>query len=124
LQNKDYVPEIKKILIALGVMPTMLGFHCLTIAVSETISDPMLLHAILKRLYPLVAGRMRELGFLSFTDSKVERAMRHAVNKILERHTYNDIRIALGLRGLGLIDKLTSSKFIALLADAAVLRDE
>lgn len=57
----------------LGISPVLKGYRCLTCAIEFVDEDSTYLNGITKRLYPAVAKQ------LNTTASRVERAIRHAV---------------------------------------------
>ena len=65
--------QIAKVIKELGVTPSLKGYHYLKSAVKKMINDSTYMDGITKRLYPEIAKQFNT------TASRVERAMRHAV---------------------------------------------
>ena len=65
--------KISDMLKDLGISPSLLGYHYLMSSVQETLKDRSLMCAITYGMYPLVAEQFNT------TRSRVERAIRHAI---------------------------------------------
>ncbi len=75
------------------------------------IEDKDCINRITKQLYPDVAKKFKT------TPSKVERAIRHAIDVAWARGKAKGINQALGYTVYGNYDKPTNGEFIALVAD-------
>lgn len=111
--------EISKILKKLGVSPDLKGYACLREAIEMVMNDETLLHlGVTKTLYPTIAQK------LNTTASRVERAMRHAIETSISKV---DLELCEDVFG-GVISadkgKPTNSQFIGCVADYLVLARE
>jgi two-component system response regulator (stage 0 sporulation protein A) len=111
--------RIHDILLELGVPANLKGHEALTIGIELVISDPTYLNrGVTTRLYPEVAQRMS----IPTTGSRVERAMRHAIEAM---HDHTDPEVVGEYFGHVMSaskGKLTNSQFIAQVATK--LRDQ
>ncbi len=80
-----------------------------------TVEDPYIINSVTKRLYPDVAKKF------STTPSKVERAIRHAIEVAWNRGRIEAINAIFGTRVYLGSEKPTNSEFIALVADKLIL---
>ena len=109
--NNNRELNISVTLKTLGVKPALLGYDYLRYAISEVMDDKSLIHNITKRLYRAVANKFET------TPSRVERAMRHAVE---EAWLVNRLEDVIGIFGNTVSfnkDKPTNGEFIATVAD-------
>jgi two-component system, response regulator, stage 0 sporulation protein A len=103
--------EITSIFLTIGIPAHIKGFNYLREAVKMVIEDNELINSITKELYPGVACR------LNTTASKVERAIRHAIEVAWTRGRIENINIIFGYNIYSKNDKPTNGEFIALVAD-------
>lgn len=107
---------IGRFFVGMGISPNIKGFNYLRSAIKHTMANPQIISSITKELYPLIAEEF------STTPSKVERAIRHALevawNKGKAQH-FNDL---LGVDAFTDDERPTNSEFIALVADRLMLR--
>jgi two-component system response regulator (stage 0 sporulation protein A) len=108
--------RIEDKLLALGVRPNLLGFGCLVDAV-EIWMERGRSREITKVLYPEIADRRGTTG------SRVERAIRHAIEMAADCCGYEDMMEILGTTTTPEKGKLTNGEFIATLA-LLVAREE
>lgn len=106
---------IKRMLLELGVPTHIKGYSRLACAIRIVVDDPAVAEAITKGLYPAVA---KEFGD---TPTRVERAIRHAVELSFERGSFEVINRYFGNTVSLKKGKPTNSEFITRLAD--VVRD-
>lgn len=108
-------PEIQKViideLISLGVSPSVLGYEYTKVALCYILENPLIVYSITKELYPAVAKEVDS------TPSRVERALRHAVEKL-----YSDCDLDILDRYFGLVSsrdkgKVTNSQFLSVMAE-------
>lgn len=92
---------------ALGVPTHVLGYIYLQDAVALAYDDPDILHNMTKGLYPTVAEKHGTTG------SRVERAMRHAIEFVFDNTDYDIIQKYFGNVCSLHKGKLTNSQFIA-----------
>lgn len=71
--QKTVGEAVDQLLLELGVPDALKGYRCLQNAIAMTVEDPSLVDGITSRLYPEVAKVCDTSG------SKVERAIRHAI---------------------------------------------
>ena len=79
------------------------------------VNDPMVVNNITKKLYPGIAQ------VYSTTASKVERAIRHAIEVAWNKGKIENINDVFGLRVYDTHEKPTNGEFIALVADKMLL---
>ena len=77
--------------------------------------DPEIINSITKRLYPSVAAAFNT------TPSKVERAIRHAIEVAWNRGKIENINNIFGMKIYSANEKPTNGEFIALVADKMLL---
>ncbi len=103
--------EITSIFLTIGIPAHIKGYHFLREAVKMVIDDSELINSITKELYPGVARRFNT------TASKVERAIRHAIEVAWTRGRIENINNIFGYNIYTKNDKPTNGEFIALVAD-------
>jgi two-component system response regulator (stage 0 sporulation protein A) len=103
--------EITSIFLTIGIPAHIKGYHFLREAVKMVIDDTELINSITKELYPGVARRFNT------TASKVERAIRHAIEVAWTRGRIENINTIFGYNIYPKNDKPTNGEFIALVAD-------
>ena len=79
------------------------------------VEDPKIINNITKRLYPSIGKKYQT------TASKVERAIRHAIEVAWNRGRIDNINNILGVRAYVGSEKPTNGEFIALVADKMLL---
>jgi len=94
-----------------GVPAHVKGYNYLREAILMAIGDVSILGAITKELYPTIATKYES------TPSRVERAMRHAIELAWERGNYDAINHLFGYTVNIKSGKPTNSEFIAIIAD-------
>lgn len=100
----------------LGVPAHIKGYHYLREAIMASVNDKEMLESVTKLLYPAVAKKF------STTPSRVERAIRHAIEIAWDRGDVDTLNSFFGYTinvGKG---KPTNSEFIALITDKICLR--
>lgn len=103
--------EVSAVMHYLGIPANLRGYRYIRSAIIRTISDYHVVQAITKELYPAIA---EEFGT---TGSRVERAIRHAIEVMWERC---DIEILHKLFGNSVSfskDKPTNAEFISIMAE-------
>ncbi|MBQ8506661.1 MAG: sporulation initiation factor Spo0A C-terminal domain-containing protein [Clostridia bacterium] len=93
------------------------GYQYLREAVRMVIENPDLMGRITKELYPGIAHRF------GTTSSKVERAIRHAIEVAWNRGRIEALDEAFGRNVCSLDDKPTNGEFIALVSDRLRVRE-
>ena len=100
----------------LGVPAHIKGYHYLRTAILYSIKDKTLLDSVTKLLYPTVAG------IYDTTSSRVERAIRHAIEIAWDRGNVDTLNSFFGYTVDTCKGKPTNSEFIALITDKLRLR--
>ena len=100
----------------LGVPAHIKGYHYLRNAIMHSIKDPEMLESVTKLMYPTVA---KEYGT---TPSRVERAIRHAIEIAWDRGDVDTLNSFFGYTVNTGKGKPTNSEFIALIVDKIKLR--
>jgi two-component system response regulator (stage 0 sporulation protein A) len=107
--------KISKIFINVGIPPHIKGYSFLREGVKMAVNDPEIINNITKKLYPSIGLKY------STTPSKVERAIRHAIEVAWNRGRIETINSILGVRAYVGAEKPTNGEFIALVADKMIL---
>lgn len=81
------------------------------------VEDPDIINNITKKLYPSIGEKYQT------TASKVERAIRHAIEVAWNRGRIDNINNILGVRAFMGTEKPTNGEFIALVADKMLLEN-
>lgn len=115
IKNKTLEERITKIFISVGIPPHIKGYQYLREAIKLSIEDPDIINSITKKLYPGVAERF------DTSPSKVERAIRHAIEVGWNRGKIENINSLFGVRVYSQNEKPTNGEFIALVADKLLL---
>ena len=102
---------VTSIIHEIGVPAHIKGYQYLREAVRMVMDNPELMGRITKELYPGIAHRF------GTTSSKVERAIRHAIEVAWNRGRIDALDEAFGKNVCALDDKPTNGEFIALVAD-------
>ena len=110
-ERKKIDEKISNIFITVGIPAHIKGYQFLREAIKMTISTPDIINSITKKLYPNIAKRF------STSPSKVERAIRHAIEVAWNRGKIENINTVFGLPVYDSNDKPTNGEFIALVAD-------
>lgn len=107
---------VTDVLHQMGIPAHIKGYHYLREAIILSLSDEEMLESITKLLYPTIAERF------DTTASRVERAIRHAIETAWDR---GDVDVLNGMFGYTVSvgkGKPTNSEFIALITDNLRLR--
>ncbi|MDR2201301.1 MAG: sporulation transcription factor Spo0A [Clostridiales bacterium] len=115
VRNNSLEEKITNIFITVGIPAHIKGYHFLREAIKMAIDNPEIINSITKRLYPEVAGRF------DTSPSKVERAIRHAIEVAWNRGKIENINSLFGVRVYNRNEKPTNGEFIALVADKMLL---
>ena len=107
--NVDY--RMSNIFLSLGIPAHIKGYQFLREGVRLVIEQPDRINRITKELYPSIARRY------ATSPSKVERAIRHAIEVAWSRGRVESLNRAFGCRVAIPEDKPTNGEFIALIAD-------
>ncbi|ACB85263.1 sporulation transcription factor Spo0A [Natranaerobius thermophilus] len=112
----DLEAEITDIIHELGVPAHIKGYLYLRKAIMMVIEDPDLLNSVTKILYPKIAETFET------TPSRVERAIRHAIEVAWNRNDIETIKNLFGYTINTEKGKPTNSEFIAIVADKLRLK--
>lgn len=107
--------RISNIFINVGIPPHIKGYAFLREAVKMAIEKPEMVNNITKKLYPAIGEKFNTSA------SKVERAIRHAIEVAWSRGRIESINNILGVRAFVGKEKPTNGEFIALVADKMLL---
>ncbi len=114
----DIETQVTKIIHQIGVPAHIKGYQYLRTAIIMTMSNTELINSITKQLYPNVAKEY------STTSSRVERAIRHAIEVAWDRGDIDVINSYFGYTVQSSKGKPTNSEFIALVADSLRLQNK
>ena len=115
-QEADLEAVVTDIIHEIGVPAHIKGYQYLREAIILTIHDMDMINAVTKVLYPEVAKRF------GTTPSRVERAIRHAIEVAWDRGDVETLQKFFGYTVSGIKGKPTNSEFIAMIADHLSLR--
>ena len=108
--------KVTNIFLSIGIPAHIKGYAYLREAVRMVVEDHDVINRITKELYPGIAKRF------STTSSKVERAMRHAIEVAWSRGRLDSVNRIYGYKVFSAEDKPTNGEFIALIADKVSMR--
>ena len=103
--------RVSEIMREIGVPAHIKGYEYLRESILLTVQDPDLLHAVTKILYPTVAKQNKT------TSSRVERAIRHAIEVAWDRGDVDVLSSYFGYTIQNSRGKPTNSEFIAMISD-------
>lgn len=109
--SKEMEIRVTNVIHNVGVPANIKGYQYLRDAILMTIKDNEMINAVTKQLYPEVAKRHKT------TSSRVERAIRHAIEVACTRGNEECFYKLFGYTVSTLKGKPTNSEFIALIAD-------
>lgn len=109
--SQDMEIRVTEIIHQLGVPAHIKGYHYLRAAILASLNDPELLESVTKMLYPTVAQKF------DTTSSRVERAIRHAIEIAWDRGDLDVLNSYFGYTVNTCKGKPTNSEFIALVTD-------
>ena len=111
LPPPDIEAQVTSIIHQIGVPAHIKGYQYLRSAILMTISDSNIINSVTKVLYPAVAKQY------STTTSRVERAIRHAIEVAWDRGDIDTLNSYFGYTIQNDRGKPTNSEFIAMIAD-------
>lgn len=109
--------RVAQTLINLGVTPGLLGYGYLKTAIKRVYDNPDEINSMTKGLYPCIAA---EVGT---TPSRVERAIRHAIEKCFNTTDDGAIREVFGNTIDRHTGKVTNTAFICTVAEKLHIED-
>lgn len=114
--DSDLEIVISDIMRQIGVPAHIKGYQYLREAIALSIKDPGLMHSVTKVLYPTVAKNNKT------TASRVERAIRHAIEVAWDRGDVDVLSSYFGYTIQNSRGKPTNSEFIAMISDKLRLK--
>lgn len=114
-QTKALEEKITNLFITVGIPAHIKGYNFLREAIKMAVDNPDIINSITKKLYPSIAERFQTSA------SKVERAIRHAIEVAWNRGKIENINQLFGIKVYTSNDKPTNGEFIALVADKMLL---
>jgi len=111
LQNGSIEMRVTEIIHQIGVPAHIKGYQYLRDAIIMAINDDDIINAVTKRLYPAVAKKH------GTTSSRVERAIRHAIEVAWDRGDVDVLNSYFGYTIHNGRGKPTNSEFIAMISD-------
>jgi len=111
LKNADMEAQVTKIIHQIGIPAHIKGYQYLRTAILMTIDDSDIINSVTKILYPSVAKKFQT------TTSRVERAIRHAIEVAWDRGDVDTLNSYFGYTIQNSRGKPTNSEFIAMIAD-------
>jgi len=116
--RNDLEAQVTGVIHKIGVPAHIKGYQYLRTAIIMTIEDGELINAVTKILYPTVAKQYQT------TSSRVERAIRHAIEVAWDRGDLDTLNAYFGYTIQNERGKPTNSEFIAMIADNLRLRNK
>ena len=114
--QKSLEAVVTEVIHEIGVPAHIKGYKYLREAIILTVTDMEIINAVTKVLYPEVAKKF------STTPSRVERAIRHAIEVAWDRGDVEVLQKFFGYTVSNLKGKPTNSEFIAMIADRLSLQ--
>jgi two-component system response regulator (stage 0 sporulation protein A) len=114
-ENKMLDEKLSNIFIRSGIPPHIKGYQFLREAVKLSVFKPDMINNITKKLYPSIANQFNT------TASKVERAIRHAIEVAWSRGKIENINSIFGIKIYAKGEKPTNGELIALIADKLMI---
>ena len=115
-QEQSLEGVVTEVIHEIGVPAHIKGYKYLREAIMLTVCDMEIINAVTKVLYPEVAKRF------STTPSRVERAIRHAIEVAWDRGDLEVLQKFFGYTVSNIKGKPTNSEFIAMIADRLSLQ--
>lgn len=115
-KEADLEMMVTEIIHQIGVPAHIKGYHYLRDAIILCVRTPQIINSVTKQLYPSVAK------FNDTTSSRVERAIRHAIEVAWDRGDIDILNSYFGYTIHNTRGKPTNSEFIAMIADKLRLR--
>ncbi len=109
--SNDIEIKVTEILHQIGVPAHIKGYHYLRNSIMTSIENPDIINAVTKQLYPSVAKEFKT------TSSRVERAIRHAIEVAWDRGDVDILNSYFGYTIHNGRGKPTNSEFIAMISD-------
>ena len=110
-QHEDLETQVTKIIHQIGVPAHIKGYQYLRTAILMVVEDNDIINSVTKILYPTIAKKY------ATTASRVERAIRHAIEVAWDRGDIDTLNAYFGYTIHNNRGKPTNSEFIAMIAD-------
>lgn len=110
-KTKAIEEKLSNIFITIGIPAHIKGYQFLREAIKMAMKEPNIINSITGQLYPSIANTF------STSPSKVERAIRHAIEVAWNRGKIENINNIFGIKIYSANEKPTNGEFIALVAD-------
>ena len=111
LTSQNLERRITELILDVGIPAHIKGYHYLRSAIQMTVEDNSMLSGITKVLYPNIAKKYET------TPSRVERAIRHAIEVAWDRGNIDTLHKLFGYSINTTKGKPTNSEFIAMISD-------
>ena len=115
VRSRSLDEKITSIFLTIGIPAHIKGYQFLREAIKIVIKKPEIINSITKELYPSIAQHF------DTSSSKVERAIRHAIEVAWTRGRIENINSIFGYNIYTKNDKPTNGEFIALIADRLLI---
>lgn len=115
---RSFDEKVTAIFLVAGIPAHIKGYHYLREGIRMVYRQPDLINRITKELYPGIA---KSFGTSA---SKVERAIRHAIEVAWTRGKIENLNSLFGYSIYGKNDKPTNGEFIALVADKLLMEEQ
>ena len=116
--GQDMETQVTKVIHQIGVPAHIKGYQYLRTAILMAIQDSEVINSVTKILYPTVAKQYQT------TSSRVERAIRHAIEVAWDRGDIDTLNGYFGYTVQNERGKPTNSEFIAMIADNLRLQNK
>ena len=107
---------VTELLHEIGIPAHIKGYHYIREAITIAVNNADIINSVTKQLYPMVAKKYQT------TSSRVERAIRHAIEVAWDRGDIDVLNSYFGYTIHNERGKPTNSEFIAMIADKLRLR--
>lgn len=107
----DLEKQVTSIILEVGIPAHVKGYQYVRRAILMAITDPDVINGVTKIIYPTIAKEFKT------TPSRVERAIRHAIEVAWDRGNVETLTSLFGYSVSGTRGKPTNSEFIAMIAD-------
>lgn len=118
VSSNDIETQVTKVIHQIGVPAHIKGYQYLRTAIMMTVEDSDIINSVTKILYPSVAKKY------ATTSSRVERAIRHAIEVAWDRGDVETLNSYFGYTIQNNRGKPTNSEFIAMIADNLRLKNK
>ncbi|MCL2755713.1 MAG: sporulation transcription factor Spo0A [Firmicutes bacterium] len=115
IANKRLEDRLANIFISMGIPAHIKGYKFLNEAIKLTMQTPGIINSITKQLYPTIAKHYETSA------SKVERAIRHAIEVSFNRGRIEIINEIFKVKAFSANDRPTNGEFIALIAEKLLI---